>query len=272
MCSKNEDTKSESNSQLAIIALSLPVNCVQRTKIQNLKAIHNLVQIQAVLYSLCSKNEDTKSESNSQLYGGSIPPALYCVQRTKIQNLKAIHNLAKRFKRTSRLCSKNEDTKSESNSQHHLFSFIFHSYCVQRTKIQNLKAIHNKPSLRRTVLAIVFKERRYKIWKQFTTTQAFARIRKYCVQRTKIQNLKAIHNQVIGYKSFDIIVFKERRYKIWKQFTTKSLVIRVSISLCSKNEDTKSESNSQQSCLYRLWGFHCVQRTKIQNLKAIHNW
>ncbi len=42
--------------------------------------------------TLCSKNEYTKSESNSQLDINALPFFAYCVQRTNIQNLKAIHN------------------------------------------------------------------------------------------------------------------------------------------------------------------------------------
>ena len=42
--------------------------------------------------SLCSKNEYTKSESNSQQTGVVVPLLENCVQRTNIQNLKAIHN------------------------------------------------------------------------------------------------------------------------------------------------------------------------------------
>ena len=41
LCSKNEYTKSESNSQLERPPKTLPQDCVQRTNIQNLKAIHN---------------------------------------------------------------------------------------------------------------------------------------------------------------------------------------------------------------------------------------
>ena len=43
---------------------------------------------------LCSKNEYTKSESNSQRIVTHVFRSLYCVQRTNIQNLKAIHNMA----------------------------------------------------------------------------------------------------------------------------------------------------------------------------------
>ncbi len=41
--------------------------------------------------------------------------------------------------------------------------------------------------------------------------------------------------------------------------------------LCSKNEYTKSESNSQQAEASDGMYKDCVQRTNIQNLKAIHN-
>ena len=145
-----------------------------------------------------------------------------------------------------RLCSKNEDTKSESNSQHCSWTEYFWGYCVQRTKIQNLKAIHNRTPSSARPRSIVFKERRYKIWKQFTTCQGYwtfywplcsknedtksesnsqprrclSRPAAHCVQRTKIQNLKAIHNLLGLIRLRCVIVFKERRYKIWKQFTT----------------------------------------------------
>ena len=42
--------------------------------------------------------------------------------------------------------------------------------------------------------------------------------------------------------------------------------------LCSKNEYTKSESNSQRIGINAYNANNCVQRTNIQNLKAIHNW
>ena len=144
------------------------------------------------------------------------------------------------------LCSKNEYTKSESNSQHLLRAHISRWNCVQRTNIQNLKAIHNAYTHKNSRNRIVFKERIYKIWKQFTTA-AFGinqlvllcskneytksesnsqlgvsqmMLRRHCVQRTNIQNLKAIHNAPAISMSFALIVFKERIYKIWKQFTT----------------------------------------------------
>ena len=61
------------------------------------------------------------------------------------------------------LCSKNEYTKSESNSQHPKRFQNSRYYCVQRTNIQNLKAIHNTGETQREEALIVFKERIYKI-------------------------------------------------------------------------------------------------------------
>ena len=63
----------------------------------------------------------------------------------------------------SKLCSKNEYTKSESNSQPSRGEACRILDCVQRTNIQNLKAIHNGAALSFDVADIVFKERIYKI-------------------------------------------------------------------------------------------------------------
>ena len=93
--------------------------------------------------SLCSKNEYTKSESNSQRIEIAVYRSLYCVQRTNIQNLKAIHNETVALAPGDELCSKNEYTKSESNSQLAAQTYLANMHCVQRTNIQNLKAIHN---------------------------------------------------------------------------------------------------------------------------------
>ena len=88
---------------------------------------------------------------------------IHCVQRTNIQNLKAIHNTLSYFSLSGQLCSKNEYTKSESNSQLREPTDQHAKNCVQRTNIQNLKAIHNSMSTIPSMKIIVFKERIYKI-------------------------------------------------------------------------------------------------------------
>ena len=65
--------------------------------------------------------------------------------------------------KTLQLCSKNEYTKSESNSQQFRPYYLIGTDCVQRTNIQNLKAIHNLTNFTEYFRIIVFKERIYKI-------------------------------------------------------------------------------------------------------------
>ena len=84
------------------------------------------------------------------------------------------------------LCSKNKDKKSESNSQHPKLEDIDVDGCVRRTKIKNLKAIHNIITMLKSSFNC-------------------------CVRRTKIKNLKAIHNW--GEKDLypEYVVFEEQR-------------------------------------------------------------
>ena len=163
LCSKNEYTKSESNSQPISLPSEASAHCVQRTNIQNLKAIHNFLLTVQRYCKLCSKNEYTKSESNSQPISLPSEASAHCVQRTNIQNLKAIHNFLLTVQRYCKLCSKNEYTKSESNSQLLEPTLLRSLDCVQRTNIQNLKAIHNLTCCVGPFSIIVFKERIYKI-------------------------------------------------------------------------------------------------------------
>ena len=223
--------------------------------------------------------------------------AIDCVQRTNIQNLKAIHNTMDWNAQQAEIVFKERIYKIWKQFTTWLKIWLTEYNCVQRTNIQNLKAIHNCTLIGSLCALIVFKERIYKIWKQFTTiagAQSLAnglcskneytksesnsqqrhlepKESRNCVQRTNIQNLKAIHNTGALALVSLLIVFKERIYKIWKQFTTGYLMVIGSVVLCSKNEYTKSESNSQLVSWILRDCLHCVQRTNIQNLKAIHN-
>ena len=118
---------------------------------------------------------------------------------------------------------------------------------------------------------IVFKERIYKIWKQFTTKVQCQPISVLLCSKNEYTKSES-NSQLLRHRSrSSSIVFKERIYKIWKQFTTWYIIIVYENKLCSKNEYTKSESNSQHEGSGTPAYDHCVQRTNIQNLKAIHN-
>ena len=116
--------------------------------------------MEASRVELCSKNKDKKSESNSQQYISELFLLDSCVRRTKIKNLKAIHNVFGGAADLGTLCSKNKDKKSESNSQRVVFIKIWLSRCVRRTKIKNLKAIHNVGHSLRFGDYVVFEEQR----------------------------------------------------------------------------------------------------------------
>ena len=163
---------------------------------------------------------------------------------TKLQNLKAIHNGNRLRRSSSNVVVNHKTTKFESNSQHIKFYITDLLSCCQS---QN-----------------------YKIWKQFTTGQVAIKAKGMLLSITKLQNLKAIHNErwrganresvVVNHKTtkFEsnsqrvegrLVITKgccqSQNYKIWKQFTTASPIAISPMLLLSI--------------------------TKLQNLKAIHN-
>ena len=163
---------------------------------------------------------------------------------TKLQNLKAIHNHKVVNIDGVEDVINHKITKFESNSQHHFSQKERGFRCYQS---QN-----------------------YKIWKQFTTHKHTPPSRYSMLSITKLQNLKAIHNDldkwmplwwdVINHKitKFEsnsqqavcgvqtaLWCYQSQNYKIWKQFTTISGCVNVA--------------------------FKMLSITKLQNLKAIHN-
>ena len=83
--------------------------------------------------------------------------------------------------------------------------------------------------------------------------------------------MKAIHNLIFGLTPTFEAVNYTQRYKKWKQFTTKVLVVSVSFWLWTIHKDTKNESNSQRHWRQALPYGRCELYTKIQKMKAIHN-
>ena len=163
---------------------------------------------------------------------------------TKLQNLKAIHNSSAYFNKEKQDVINHKTTKFESNSQRQRAALTKDSRCYQSqnykiwkqfttptstvtkmvkmlsiTKLQNLKAIHNKVRLLTSLLLDVinhkttkfesnsqrafivvkslewcYQSQNYKIWKQFTTISSSMPARLLMLSITKLQNLKAIHN------------------------------------------------------------------------------
>ena len=272
LCCIYENTNFESNSQLSKPQGSKYKCCVVSTKIQILKAIHNLLhgcinQWSVVLYLRKYKFWKQFTTSFSLI---SIAVWLCCIY---------------------------ENTNFESNSQPILGIWELGISCVVSTKIQILKAIHNWTLRNGRKTTVVLYLRKYKFWKQFTTvffivTEIYKLCCIYentnfesnsqpsgieifvplcCVVSTKIQILKAIHNHLNPKPPPALVVLYLRKYKFWKQFTTKLIRIHCSYGLCCIYENTNFESNSQLFRINRWPRFSCVVSTKIQILKAIHN-
>ena len=215
-------TKFESNSQLEIPVIDIDNSCYQSqnykiwkqfttenapltfsqmllsiAKLQNLKAIHNKALDKHTLVIVVINRKTTKFESNSQRLG--------------------------LFDYTVIVVINHKTTKFESNSQRWV-----------PTKLLSLRC---------------YQSQNYKIWKQFTTPWCYKIILIELLSITKLQNLKAIHNScksliisisvVINHKTtkfesnsqreeaYGVIpkgCYQSQNYKIWKQFTTVSIV------------------------------------------------
>ena len=213
-------------------------------KLQNLKAIHNLLQDVEASRLVVINRKTTKFESNSQHNSAFLSATRCCYQSqnykiwkqfttvfkriearrkllsiTKLQNLKAIHNIPFNDNVPRSVVINHKTTKFESNSQHLSWSKVLTSCCYQS---QN-----------------------YKIWKQFTTFFVHLSKEALLLSIAKLQNLKAIHNNCILYSSTSLVVinrkttkfesnsqpryrydikttscYQSQNYKIWKQFTT----------------------------------------------------
>ena len=239
------------------------------TKLQNLKAIHNWCKGTTKYLKVVINHKTTKFESNSQrrsedtrwysscyqsqnhkiwkqftTWKGFEADRLQLLSITKLQNLKAIHNDALKILADIAVVINRKTTKSESNSQ--------------RGKVLRLIGYS------------CYQSQNYKIWKQFTTNNLATTGNIKLLSITKLQNLKAIHNNYKKLKSFLNVVinhkttkfeinsqhyicttqknvrcYQSQNYKIWKQFTT----------LFSHSVNTKK----------------LLSITKLQNLKSIHN-
>jgi len=100
----------------------------------------------------------------------------------------------------------------------------------------------------------VSKRQRYKFWKQFTTQYLLILCSLKLFLNVKDTNFES--NSQRFRQSFlpKIAVSKRQRYKFWKQFTTKAIVIVLTFLLFLNVKDTNFESNSQLlRWLLTLW-------------------
>jgi len=135
---KEQRYKIESNSQHLIERCFIVNSCCSKSKDTKLKAIHNNVITDNILY-------------------------IVVVQRAKIQNWKQFTTYLSDLPTISGLLFKEQRYKIESNSQQHLF-WIYHlTSCCSKSKDTKLKAIHNSSVIAPKAFWLLFKEQRYKI-------------------------------------------------------------------------------------------------------------
>ena len=213
-------------------------------KLQNLKAIHNVIYQVKKGFLVVINRKTTKFESNSQLCRAQGDFTISCYQSqnykiwkqfttyisisrlhfrllsiAKLQNLKAIHNVLAYHYHCLLVVINRKTTKFESNSQRKLHL--------------------GDPALG------CYQSQNYKIWKQFTTKELKKQAYTMLLSIAKLQNLKAIHNAtsheclshfvvinrkttkfesnsqpLFGWSVWSMSCYQSQNYKIWKQFTT----------------------------------------------------
>ena len=240
------------------------------TKLQNLKAIHNNAVTVDIVTMSCYQSQNYKIWKQFTTGVENVVGKVKLLSITKLQNLKAIHNRITRLLLVLVVVINHKTTKFESNSQPKLYSFIFMARCYQS---QN-----------------------YKIWKQFTTFIVSLNYNIKLLSITKLQNLKAIHNNLF-FKALIAGLLSITKLQNLKAIHNSILSIRHKARVVINHKTTKFESNSQlvlgvyplpiccyQSQNYKIWKqfttcvpcylilFWLLSITKLQNLKAIHNY
>ena len=137
------------------------------------------------------------------------------------------------------------------------------------TKLQNLKAIHNRCSLKTPAPLVVinhkttkfesnsqhtsvdivaslscYQSQNYKIWKQFTTQSPPYIIKASLLSITKLQKLKAIHNSNASTATTSPVVINHKTTKIESNSQRNRVDIRT-VFVVINHKTTKFESNSQ---------------------------
>ena len=189
------------------------------TKLQNLKAIHNKIKNVSKFLVCCYQSQNYKIWKQFTTQIKLLPYLCTLLSITKLQNLKAIHNIWREYMCQLIVVINHKTTKFESNSQLNRISGI--------------------------ILVCCYQSQNYKIWKQFTTFISLFIVLWMLLSITKLQNLKAIHNRRFLLAQKNIVVinhkttkfesnsqqteeclmasggcYQSQNYKIWKQFTT----------------------------------------------------
>ena len=195
------------------------------------------------------------------------------------------------------LCYISKILKNESNSQQVATSERLPESCVISQRYSKMKAIHNYYRFLVWILCVVLYLKDTQKWKQFTTStplgskrQPLCYISKIlknesnsqplcaswgcfrgCVISQRYSKMKAIHNYVLDYTLWSLVVLYLKDTQKWKQFTTTRNYGDIFAALCYISKILKNESNSQHNLLPALRIVSCVISQRYSKMKAIHN-
>ena len=157
-------------------------------------------------------HKDTKNESNSQLGYGSLLDYLAVNYTQRYKKWKQFTTYQNGYYRNQMLWTIHKDTKNESNSQPFVHVRCMRARCELYTKIQKMKAIHNilAAALSFTLLWTIHKDTKNESNSQ--QCSLITPVSKRCELYTKIQKMKAIHNNLAGIMSTANAVNYTQRY------------------------------------------------------------
>ena len=136
-------------------------------------------------------------------------------------------------------------TKFESNSQH----------CL--AVLSNIGGCHQSQN--------------YKIWKQFTTNHTIVFGMNALLSITKLQNLKAIHNNLAAWRARNVVVINHKTTK-FESNSQQSSTETACISSCYQSQNYKIWKQFTTNAMTLKYPSLLLSITKLQNLKAIHNY
>ena len=264
------------------------------TKLQNLKAIHNLLLPMVTPETVVMNHKTTKFESNSQRLGKSTKKIWSCYQSQNYKIWKQFTTVF-RYENAKASCYQSQNYKiwkqftTQCNCYHHSPQLL------SITKLQNLKAIHNNVIVTPSSWNVVinrkttkfesnsqlqafanigsyscYQSQNYKIWKQFTTTLNSLRWLLPLLSIAKLQNLKAIHNRAFWFRKVLRVVInrKTTKFESNSQQEIKDAGVRL---CCYQSQNYKIWKQFTTKITIELPNISLLSIAKLQNLKAIHN-
>ena len=116
-----------------------------------------------------------------------------------------------------------------------------------------------------------YQSQNYKIWKQFTTRGFPLYIHIVLLSISKLQNLKVIHNYVTRGMAYFLVVINHKTTE-FESNSQRAVVIISLIMRCYQSQNYKIWKQFTTTMLVKFQSHLLLSITKLQNLKAIHNF